>query len=369
MIDFELSDEQKMIREAVGAFAIEQMRPAAREADETGKIPAALIEQLWQLGVVQSAIPEKFGGAGDTRSAVTGAIIAEELGYGDIAIAAHALAPRLFAFPILEAGSDAQRERHLKAFAADKFVAATAALMEPRYDFDSTMLAASVRRDGASLVLNGKKCFVPLAADSESILIYASSDANAGYKGVEGFIVPRNAPGVTISEREKNMGFKALATYGIELKDCKIGPEARLGGEGGINFSRIMSETRIAIAALGVGMARAAYDYAREYAKERRAFGAPIAQKQAIAFILADMAIEVDASRLLVWEAAWELARGEDALASSYLAKNYVANSVLKICDNAVQVLGGHGYIREHPVELWLRNARGLATLDGIATV
>ncbi len=369
MIDFELTEEQQMIRDTVGAFALEQMRPAAREADETGKVPAALIEKLWELGVVQSAIPEKFGGAGDTRSAVTGAVIAEELGYGDVGIAAHALAPRLFAFPILEAGTEEQRERYLKKFAAPKFVPATAALLEPRFDFDTTMLAASICRDGAGLLLNGRKCFVPLAADSESLLVYASSDANAGYQGVEGFIVPRNAPGLTISEREKNMGFKALATYGLEFKDCKIGPEARLGGEGGINFSRVMSETRVALAAMAVGMARAAYEYARDYAKERRAFGAAIAQKQAIAFILADMAIEVDASRLLVWEAAWELDRGEEALASSYLAKNYVANSALKITDNAVQVLGGHGYIREHPVEMWLRNARGLAALDGIVTV
>src|SRR5580704_1015677 len=123
MIDFELSEEQQMIRDTVGAFALEQMRPAAREADETGTIPASLIEQLWELGVVvQSAIPEKFGGAGDARSAVTGAVIAEELGYGDAAIAAHALAPRLLAFPILEAGTDAQRERYLKPFAAPKFL-------------------------------------------------------------------------------------------------------------------------------------------------------------------------------------------------------------------------------------------------------
>jgi alkylation response protein AidB-like acyl-CoA dehydrogenase len=370
MIDFELSEEQQMIRDTVGAFALEQMRPAAREADETGSVPAELIENLWELGVVvQSAIPEKFGGAGDVRSAVTSAVIAEELGYGDIAIASHATAPRLFAFPILEAGTEEQRERHLKKFAAPKFVPATAALMEPRFDFDTTTLATSVRREGAGLVLNGRKCFVPLAADSESLLVYASSDPNAGYQGVEGFIIARNAPGLTISAREKNMGFKALATYGLEFKDCKIAPEARLGGEGGINFSRLMSETRVALAAMAVGMARAAYEYARDYAKERRAFGAAIAQKQAIAFILAEMAIEVDASRLLVWEAAWELDRGEDALASSYLAKNYVANSVLKITDNAVQVLGGHGYIREHPVEMWLRNARGLAALDGIATV
>ena len=232
MIDFELSDEQKMIRDSVGAFAIEQMRPAAREADETGTVPPALVEQLWQLGVVQSAIPEKFGGAGDTRSAVTGTVIAEELGYGDIAIATHALAPRLFAFPILEAGTEQQRERYLKQFAAPKFVAATAALMEPRFDFDTTMLATSVRRDGAGLVLNGSKCFVPLAADSDSILIYASSDPNAGYKGVEGFIVPRDAPGLTISEREKNMGFKALATYGLELEGLQSRSRGAAGRRG-----------------------------------------------------------------------------------------------------------------------------------------
>jgi alkylation response protein AidB-like acyl-CoA dehydrogenase len=370
MIDFELSEEQQMIRDTVGAFAIEQMRPAAREADETGKIPEDLIAKLWELGVVvQSAIPETFGGAGDTRSAVTGAVIAEELGYGDMSIALHALAPRLFAFPILEMGTEQQRERHLKKFAADRFVPATAALMEPRFDFDATLLATTVRREGAGLVLDGRKCFVPLAAESDSMLVYALSDSNGGFKGVEGFIVERNTPGLKVLEREKNMGFKALATYGIELKDCKVGPEARLGGEGGINFSRLMSESRVAISALAVGMARAAYEYARDYAKERRAFGSAIAQKQAIAFILADMAIEVDASRLLVWEAAWELDRGEDALESSYLAKNYIAASVLKIADNAVQVLGGHGYIREHPVEMWLRNARGLATVEGVATV
>src|ERR1700683_699780 len=213
MIDFELSEEQQMIRDSVGAFAIEQMRPAARAADESGVVPPELIQKLWELGVVgERALPEKFGGAGDTRSAVTGAVIAEELGYGDIAIAAHAMAPRLFAFPILEMGTDAQRERYLKQFVAPKFVAATAALMEPRFDCDPTAQATTIRRDGAGLILNGRKCFVPLGAESESLLIYAASEANAGFKGVDGFIVPKNSPGITIGEREKNMGFQAIAT-------------------------------------------------------------------------------------------------------------------------------------------------------------
>ena len=314
-------------------------------------------------------IPEKFGGGGDIRSAVTGAIVAEELGFGDISIALHVLAPRLFAFPIVEMGTDEQRAKYLKRFAGADFAAATAAVMEPRFDFDLSAQQVSAKRDGAGYILNGGKCYVPLAAESESILVYAATDASKGYAGVDGFIVPRNAAGVTISEREKNMGLKPLETYELTLKDCRVGADARLGGDKGIDFSRLMSESRVAFAAMGVGVMRAAFEYARDYAKERKAFGVPIATKQAIAFILADMAIEIDAARLLVWEAAWQLDKAATRLKESYLAKNYVAQSALKVTDNGVQVLGGHGYIREHPVEMWLRNARGFSAIEGIATV
>jgi len=210
---------------------------------------------------------------------------------------------------------------------------------------------------------------VPLAMESEWLLVFAAPATKPPSNRVDAFLVDRAAPGVTIGEREKNMGLKPLATYGVELKDVRISAEARIGGNRGINFARLMSEFRVAIAALGVGLSRAAFEYARDYSRERRAFGVPIATKQSIAFMLADMAIEIDASRLLVWEAASCLDHGGDALKQSYLAKNYVAAAALKIADNAVQVLGGHGYIREHPVEMWLRNARGLATLEGIATV
>ncbi len=369
MVDFELTEEQRMIRETVEGFAREEIRPAARPADESGVVPAQLVEKIWQLGLVTSAIPEQFGGGGDERSALTGAVVAEELGYGDASIAVHALAPRLFAYPILEMGSDAQRSLYLKQFASERFVPATAALMEPRFDFDLTELSTRARRDGSAYILNGSKCFVPLADSAKSLLVYAATDSSAGFKGVDAFIVSPDASGVSIGEREKNMGFKPLCTCAVTLNDVRVDRAARLGGDGEINFSRLMSEARVAISALGVGMARAAFEYARDYARERRAFGVPIATKQAVAFMLADMAIEIDASRLLVWEAAWRLDRGEDSLKESYLAKNYVAASVLKVADNAVQVLGGHGYIREHPVEMWLRNARGLAALDGIATV
>jgi acyl-CoA dehydrogenase len=366
MLSFELSEEQQMIRDSVGAFAREQIRPAARPADESGEIPAALVAQAWQLGLVQGPIPESLGGNGDSRLAITGAIIAEELAYGDLSIAAHVLAPRLLAFPVLEMGTDEQRAANLKRFTGADFIPATAALMEPRWDFDSTAMTTVARRDGNSFVLDGAKCMVALADTSDTLLVWAAS---ANYDGVDGFLIARDTPGLEICEREKNMGLKGLATFALELKGCRIGAEARLGGERGADFRRVMSQSRVAMAAMGVGVAHAAFDYARDYAKERKAFGVPIATKQAVAFMLADMAIEIDAARLLVWEAAWHLDRGADAHKESYLARNYVAASALKVTDNAVQVLGGHGYIREHPVEMWLRNARGFSALEGLATV
>jgi alkylation response protein AidB-like acyl-CoA dehydrogenase len=366
MVSFELSDEQKMIRDTVAAFANDEIRPAARPADESGTIPAELIAKSWELGLVRGAIPETFGGYGDTRSAVTGAILAEELAFGDLSIAIHALAPRLIAYPVMEMGTDEQRARILKGFGTDEFAAGSAALMEPRFDFDAAALATVARPDGGDYVIDGAKCSVPLA---ETILVYAASNREAGFGGVDAFVLPRNAAGLTLSQREQNMGLKGLATHELTLKDCRVGGEARLGGDKGINFTRLLSESRVALAAMAVGVARSAFEYARVYAKERKAFGVPIGTKQAVAFMLAEMAIEIDATRLLVWEAASRLDKGDDALKESYQARNYAAQSSLAVTDNAVQVLGGHGYIREHPVEMWLRNSRGFAVFDGLATV
>lgn len=369
MISFDLSEEQRMIRDTIVAFAASEIRPAARPADESGLIDPGLIAKAWDLGLVRGPIPEDFGGYGDARSAVTGAIVAEELAGGDLAFAIHALAPRLVAFPVLEFGTEVQRSLILKRYAGDTFAAGAAALIEPRFDFDTSALDTSATPDGAGFVLNGAKCCVPLAPESAAMLVFAARDREAGGSGVDGFIVPRGTPGLTISEREKNMGLKALATYEVKLENCRVGAEARLGGNQGINFTRMLGQSRVATAAMAVGVAHAAFEYAKDYAKERRAFGVPIATKQAIAFMLADMAIEIDATRLLVWEAAAALDRGLDALAESYQARNYAAQSALMVTDNAVQILGGHGYIREHPVEMFLRNARSFAMLEGIATV
>ncbi|HYC21980.1 MAG TPA: acyl-CoA dehydrogenase family protein [Candidatus Bathyarchaeia archaeon] len=369
MLDLELTDEQKLIRDTVVSFAAAEVRPIARECDERGHIPDDIARKGFDLGLIHSALPEEHGGFGETRSAVTGCIVAEELAWGDLSIAMHLLAPRLLAYPILDAGTNEQRARYLPRF-AEQFHAATAAVVEPRFDFDTTRYATTARRADGGYLLNGEKCFVPLADRSDAILVFAQlEDPPRGGGTPAAFIVDRGTAGLTISEREANMGLKALATHELSLQDVRIPAAARLGGENALDLERIMNHSRVALAALATGVARAAFEYARDYAKERKAFGVAIAQKQAIAFMLANMAIEIDATRLLAWEAAWKLDRGEAATREAALARRYAANMVLKVTDDALQVLGGHGYVRDHPVELWLRNARGFASFEGMAIV
>lgn len=369
MISFEPSEEQRMIQDTARDFAANELRPKAHECDEKDEIPESVFQTGWDLGMVNACMPEQCGGAGMQRSAVTGALMCEELAYGDLSIAMGMLAPALFAYPIMDFGTEAQKSKYLGMCAGGGFLKATAAVVEPVMDFDLAALTCVAKKDGPGYTLNGKKCFVPLASQADLFMVYAALDGKPGYENVAGFIVGKGAAGLTISEREHNMGVKALDTAEVTLENVKVSADARLGGDAGCGFAKIMNYSRVALAAMAVGMARASYDYAREYAKERVAFGEPIASRQAVAFMLAEMAIEIEAARCLLLEAAWMLDKGMDALRESYLAKMYADQMVMRVCDCGVQVLGGHGYIREHPVELWFRNARGFATFEGMATV
>jgi alkylation response protein AidB-like acyl-CoA dehydrogenase len=361
MVNFKPTEDQELMRETMSSFAREVLRPHSREADEKCVVPADVITRGWELGLVQSAVPETLGGYGDPRSAISGALLLEELAYGDLSLALHLVTPRLFTMPLLAVGTPEQQQRWLGRFAGDAFTAGTAAFAEPSWDFDPTALGTRAERASGDWVLTGTKCLVPLAADAEVTLVFATAP-----DGPAAFVVERGAAGLTIGERERNMGLRALATHGVELAGVRVPAANRLGGDGA-SLQPVIDAFRVAVAALAVGVSRAAFDYAREYAKERRAFGVAIAQKQAIAFKLADMATEIDAMRLLCWEAAWRIDAGRPATREAVLARQYAANASLKITDDAVQVLGGHGYIRDHMVELWLRNARGFSTLDGIA--
>ena len=364
MISFSPTEEQQMIVTMVKQFANDEMRKVYRECDETGEIPSRVIDTAWGFGLISTSIPEAHGGLGGERSTVTGALIAEELAWGDLSMTMHILCPSLVAYPIIEMGTEEQKKKYLPAFCGDKFKAATAALIEPRFGFDPYSLSATASLKDGSYVLKGEKCYVPLAADADVMLVYAAENGKT-----QGFIAEKGTKGLEIGEREKNMGIKALATYEVSLKDCKIPKENRLGGDKGSDFKRIINCSRVALSAMAVGVARASFEYSRDYAKDRVAFGEPIASRQAIAFMLAEMAIEVDATRLMAWEAAWTLDRNEEATKEAALVKAYAEDMVLTVTDRGVQVLGGHGYIREHPVELWLRNGRGFVTFDGMAIV
>jgi alkylation response protein AidB-like acyl-CoA dehydrogenase len=231
-------------------------------------------------------------------------------------------------------------------------------------DFDPLELRTTAKADGDSYVLDGEKAFVPFAKDAEAMIVYANLDGNT-----QGFIVPKGAAGLSVGEEaEKMMSLKALPTYRVKLEGVKVPKSNRLGGEEGHDFQPILAAMRVTLAALAVGVSRAAFEYSRDYAKEREVFGVKVAQKQAIAFMLAEMATEIEAIRMLTWEAAWKLDTGkEDAFMEAYLAATGAADMAMMVTDRAVQILGGYGYIREYPVEMWMRNGRGFATLIGLA--
>ncbi len=364
MISFSPTEEQEMIVSMVKQFASDEMRKIYRECDESGEIPARIVDTAWQMGLISNSMPEEFGGSGGEHSAITGSLIAEELAWGDLSMALNVLCPALFSYPILETGTDTQRKKYLPLVCTEKYKAATAALIEPHFGFDANSLSTSARLEDNEYVLNGEKCYVPLAAESDFLLVYAADKGSS-----QGFIIEKGTKGLEISERENNMGIKALPTYELGLRDCRVPKENQLGGPDGCNFSRILNRSRAALSAMAVGVAKAAFEYSRDYAKERVAFGEPIASRQAIAFMLAEMAIEIDATRLMTWETAWKLDRKEEATKEASLVKAYADDMVMMVTDRAVQILGGHGYVREHPVELWLRNGRGFTTFDGMAMV
>jgi acyl-CoA dehydrogenase len=365
MYSFEPTEEQQMLVEAVGKYASNDLRPAARQAEEGGELSKRLVSKGWEIGLLQASIPESYGGFGE-RNAVTGVLALEEMAFGDLAGTLAVMTPSLFATPILLAGSEEQKVTHLPKIIDGEWTPYTAALIEYSFDFDPHELKTTATLNGEEYVLNGEKAFVPFAQDAESILVYANLGGET-----QGIIVPKDTAGLTISdEREKLMSLNALPLYRVHFEDVKIPISNRLGGASGHNFEPILASMRLATAATAVGVANAAFEYSRDYAKEREVFGVKVAQKQAIAFMLAEMRTEIEAIRLLTWEAAWKLDTGrEDAWKEAYLAATGAADMAMMVTDRAVQILGGHGYIREHPVEMWMRNGRGFAMFTGLAIV
>lgn len=365
MVSFTPTEDQQLLISTINRYATNDVRKVAHEADESELIPANVIETGWQMGLVPSAIPEELGGLGEL-SAMTGVLAAEELAFGDLSVALQVLSPALMAYPVVLYGTAEQREKLLPLFLEEAIAPATAALLEPGVFFDPYELKTTATASGGMIQLNGVKAYVPLAETAEWMLVYAK-DSESGR--VDGYVVARNAAGVMIEKREALMGLRAMPTYRVQFNGVTVDETARLGGAVGIDYAAILNRQRVALAALAVGVGRASFEYARDYAKQRVQFGKPIAQNQAIAFMLAEMAVEIDGARLMAWEAAWKLDKGEDATREAYLAKQYADQMVVKVTDSGVQTLGGYGFIREYPAERWLRNGRGFTTFDGLAIV
>ena len=363
MLDFRPNEEQKMLTETITRYARERVRKVYRDAEEGGEIPEALLRAGWEIGLLPTAMPEDCGGFGE-YSTVTGALAFEEFAWGDLAVTLNVMAPNLVAIPLLLCGTDEQKAAYLPQFCEVAPPRMTAALTEPAVQFSPYKLKTTAVRQGDSYTLTGTKTFVPLADEADVILVYAAEEGRT-----QAFLVPADSAGLTIGARNKLMGIQSLATYLVTLSDVSVPAANKWGGENGVDFSLILNHSRVALGAAAVGLARAGFEYARDYAKERVQFGEPIAHRQSIAFMLADMATEVDEARLLVWETAWKLDQGQDATPEATIMKHQVDRMVMQVADRAVQILGGYGYIREYPVELWLRNARGFAAFDGLAIV
>jgi alkylation response protein AidB-like acyl-CoA dehydrogenase len=261
-------------------------------------------------------------------------------------------------------GTPDQKKKYLPLYCRDTFTACTMAVNEPRYGFDPVDLKTTAEKMNGAYVLNGKKCFVPLAKKAGHLLVAAALDGKNNL-----FIVSADNPGMTVGDRETNLGLYSLETHEVTLNHCEVPAEDRLGGDGGCDYARVLQRCRVAMSAMATGVARAAFDHARQYAVDRHQFGEPIAYRQSIAFMVAEMAYEVEAMRFLTWKAASRLEAGRDARREAYLAKLYTGEKAMLIADYGVQIYGGHGYIREYPMERFYRDSRGVSILEGMATV
>jgi alkylation response protein AidB-like acyl-CoA dehydrogenase len=354
VISFELTQEQKLAQSMVQQLAASQLRPAARGADDRECVPSSILDEIWLTGIIQSQA--EAGGYSPTLNA----LLLEELAAADPSFAIAAAAPIGFLGAVAAQGSTAQKKNLLPLFAGDKYRCAGVAVMEPDFAFDVSSIRTSAIKTRDGYRLSGVKGFVPLAENCSHFLVVAQCDG-----ALDAFIVDRNTRGVIVGERKPNIGLRALAMATVSFKDVELRSSARLGEGAGCDVQRIIDSARIALSAIMTGTSRAVMEFVMPYTKERVVHGDALAKKQTIAFRLADMRIETDAMRWMTWKAASILEQGCDATRQAQLAYTYCGANAMWIADEGVQMLGGHGYLRDNPVEMWYRDTRTVSVLEG----
>ncbi len=361
LFDLNPTDEQQMIRDVAQRFAREVLEPAAAKADHDLAPPEGFDSQLADLALGPMAVPEAHGGAATETSTVMGALVAEDLAHGDLGLALAALAPIGVAHALVRWGSAEQQAKYLPAFAGETPPRAAFALSEPKPLFDPHTLSTRVILRGNELRLYGEKSLVPLATNAELFLV-AAELVGGGRSLV---LVERSAEGVSV-EADPALGARAAGLGRVRFDGVRLPASALLGeSPDAVDFAELVDRSRIATAALAVGTAQAVLDYVIPYVNDRKAFGEPISHRQAVAFMVSNLAIEIESMRLVTWRAAAQAEHGLDFHREAYLARVLTQEKGMEVATNGVQLLGGHGYIKEHPVERWYRDLMTLSVLEG----
>ena len=366
VFDITPTEDEQMLVDVVSEYAAEALRPAAAEANEACAAPAEVLAASLEIGLPILGVPEALGGIAETRTAIAGTLVAEALAKGDMGLAVAVLSPGAVATALGLWGTDEQQQTYLPAFTepSEKGVPAAAlALAEPAVLFDVLAPSTTAVRDGSELVLNGTKALVAGGAEAELFVV------GAQLAGVPVLVlVESSTPGITV-EGDPAMGVRAAGLTTLRLEDVRVASDAILGETDGSTYAECVRLSRLAWCALAIGTGQAVLDYVTPYVKERQAFGEPIAHRQSVAFMVADMAIELQAMRLVTYKAASRVARGKDASREIALARRICADKGMRIGLDGVQLLGGHGFVKEHPVERWYRDLRAVGVMEGTVLV
>jgi acyl-CoA dehydrogenase len=368
VVDFTLTDEQKDLKELAHSFAEKEMRPVAWEYDKDGTWPDAVLRKAWDVGLMNTHVPEAYGGPG--LHYLSGCIIEEEIGWGCSGIGTSLMANGLAAAPVGLGGSEETKKKYLGGLVED-FKLASFCLTEPDAGSDVAGMKTRAVKQGDKYILNGSKCFITNGTYADWFTVYAKTDPDAGHRGMSAFVVDANSPGVTVDKKEDKMGQRASNTATISFNDVEVPAENLLAEENkGFKLAMMtLDRTRPGVAAMAVGIARAAFEFACDYSKERVQFGVPIAMHQAIQFMIADMATKVDAGRLLTWDSAVQLDQGRRNTLRSSEAKRFASDSAMEVTTDAVQVYGGYGFIKEYPVEKLMRDAKIMQLYEGTSQI
>ncbi|MFC7440395.1 acyl-CoA dehydrogenase family protein [Laceyella putida] len=370
-MSFQLSAEQAELRKWAHGFAEREIRPVAAEYDEKEEFPREVLQKAAKIGLTSYAAPTEYGGGGLT-SVMAACLIGEELFWGCAGIATSLLAFGLAGLPIYYMGTEEQKRKWLSQLCDPNHPRLGAmALTEPNAGSDVKAIQTRAVRDGDEWVINGRKCFITNGGIADLYVVFAKTDPDAGYHGVSAFIVPGSTPGLSGGKKERKMGIRASHTADVIFENVRVPKENLLGEENMafIGAMKMLEYSRPAVAAAAVGVARAAYEYALDYAKQRIQFGKPIFNNQAISFMLADMKTKIDAARLLTWRAAELADRGESCAVEGSMAKAFAAEMAMEVTTHAVQILGGYGYMRDYPVEKWMRDAKILSIYEGTTQI